>query len=237
MFDFALEYALLKEEYPDLQWKEIDNGYLFYGNITLDADFDNIPLYDEYSVEITVRNDFPESIPSISETGNNICEGFGHFCADKTLCLGAKCELLDFLENSPRLVSFVSHFLTSYLYTASYFKRYKCAPPYGERSHGLKGIKEAYLERYCITEETDLILCLEYIVGKTTFRGHSKCFCNSDKKFRDCHGAKILKDITSKNINEYQIDAYKLLIDYYKKLTSNKGGSTIEKNSSSEKQF
>ncbi len=224
MFDYASEYALLKEEYPYIEAKELDDAYIFCGKVILNADYDNIPLYDEYCVEIIVNKDFPESIPVIKELDNNVPKAFEHCNSDGTLCLGANCELLDYLEKDSHLVSFVKHFLTSFLYSASYYKRYQCAPPFGERSHGLKGIKEAYFERYGVTKETDLMTCLMYIVGKATFRGHSRCFCKSGKKLRDCHGAKILEDIKSKNIKKYQYDAYRLLIDYYQKNTPSTGG-------------
>ena len=107
----------------------------------------------------------------------------------------------------------------SYFYAASYFKRYGVAP-YGERSHGVKGIEEAYMERYRVTDRNVLMHLLLYLTGIQRYRGHLECPCGSGKKFRDCHGGKILKDIMSPLNKVYKSDAYYVLAAYIEEGTN-----------------
>ena len=104
----------------------------------------------------------------------------------------------------------------SYLYAASYFRLYGVLP-FGERSHGNEGIREAYCERYGTTDDKLLSYLLMLVIGEIPYRGHSPCPCGSGKHLRKCHGTKVIEDIRSKYHEDYKIDAYTLLIDYFKK--------------------
>ena len=120
-----------------------------------------------------------------------------------------------YLDCHDNIVDFIDDIIMSYLYTASYFKRYGTVP-FGERSHGIKGIEEAYMEKYRVKEKRTLILLLAYVCGIKKYRGHLPCPCESGRKFRNCHGDVILKDIQSNRHDVYRTDAY-LLINHYLK--------------------
>ena len=201
------------EAYPCLTAKEGDGIYIVSGVLVMNAEYNDIPLYDEYEIEIEVSDKFPSEVPSVRCSSGEIPESFEHFYDDGALCLGAACELHDFLIENPSLKSFIDEIVMSYFYTVSYYRRYGTVP-FGERSHGIKGIEEAYMERYGATDQEVLIKLLLYLVGIQRYRGHVLCPCGSGKKIRSCHGSKLLKDMMSPLKSVYQRDAYAILINY-----------------------
>ncbi|AFA48756.1 YecA family protein [Acetobacterium woodii] len=202
--------------YPDLSAKDTNNGYLISGRFILNSEFSEIPLYDEYFIEMNVSLKFPTVIPTVREVSGNIPEDFEHIYENKELCLGVSCDLYDFLACRPSIIDFLNGPVTSFFYTASYFKRYKTVP-YGERSHGIEGIIEAYLERYQLSDIMQLITLLAYVAGIYKYRGHILCPCNSGKKFRNCHGQIVLQDLTSSRNERFKKDAIDIIGYYFNK--------------------
>lgn len=200
--------------YPQLEKKEDEKGYIIYGKFVLNSEFEEIPLYDEYTIEVLVPFSFPIDIPHVRETEDSLDKDFEHWYSDGELCLGAICDLVDFINRNPRLIDFFSGPITSYFYSASYFKRYK-AVPYGERSHGILGTIEAYLERYGAKDIELLIKLLGYIAGFIPYRGHIACPCGSGKVLRKCHGELVLKDISSTRAGMYKADALMIICWYF----------------------
>lgn len=204
---------MVLNQHPEFSVSESKDSIILSGTLIMNAEYDNIPLYDEYEVEITVSNRFPEEVPQVRELGKNIPSAFGHFYDNGVLCLGAACELYDFLAERKSLISFIDEIIISYFYSASYFKRYGTVP-FGERSHGVKGIEESYMDRYSLSDRNVLMQILLYLTGYQRYRGHMECPCGSGKKFRDCHGGKLLKDIMSPLNKHYQADAFQILAAY-----------------------
>ena len=203
-------------EYPRFSVKEAEGSFTLSGTFILNAEYNNIPLYDEYKIEITVSERFPEEVPLVRELENNLPPDFEHFYDNGALCLGAACELYDFLAEKRSLRCFIDEIVMSYFYTVSYYKRYGVVP-FGERSHGVRGIEEAYMERYETQEKNTLIQLLLYLAGVRRYRGHIECPCGSGKKFRDCHGDKVLKDIRSPLSRVYKSDACYVLAAFVEK--------------------
>lgn len=199
------------ERYPSLSLVSDKGGYTLTGILTLDKSYNDIPVYEDYHIRIFVPEDFPLHIPAVFDTNNDVPSDFMHFLDDGSFCLGAHCDLRSFLEEKPSLTAFIDELLMSYLYSVSYYKLYGLMP-FGERSHGVKGMLEAYQERYATGENNQLLahlLCM--VVGAIPYRGHHLCPCGSGKKLRNCHGPKVLRDLQSKYIDDYQNDACYLL--------------------------
>lgn len=220
----------MQKAYPDLCAKETKNGYLISGQFILNSEFSEIPLYDEYFIEMNLSYNFPDVIPTVREIAGNVPEDFEHIYENEELCLGAACDLYDFLDHHPFVVDFLNGPVTSYFYTSSFFKRYKTVP-YGERSHGIEGIIEAYLERYQLTEINQLVMLLAYVAGIYKYRGHLPCPCNSGKKFRNCHGQIVIQDLTSSRNEGFKNDAIEIIEYYFNK----KGGRERSGNNHSAK--
>jgi len=207
-------------KYPTLSAKSTESGITLHGILILNAEYNDIPLYDEYEIEVEIPNEFPKSLPKVREVSNRIPKEFNHFLADGSLCLAAVCELADFVASNGTVIGYIEKYVMNYLYAASYFSRYK-EIPFGERSHGVDGIKEAYMERYNCDSEDVLISLLCVLVGFQRYRGHDICPCGNNKKLRECHGGRLLADIKSELAEYYQSDAYYLLGDYVNRRKKN----------------
>lgn len=207
------QIADVLKKYPDFEVKEEAASCTLSGKFIMNAEYNNIPLYDEYEIEIVVRDIFPDEVPEVRNLGNDIPTAFEHFYSNGALCLGAACELYDFLAEKKSLRSFIDEIVMSYFYAVSYYRRYGTVP-YGERSHGIKGIEEAYMDRYEVADQNVLIQLMMYLAGVYRYRGHIDCPCGSGMRFRDCHGQKILRDIMSPINRVYRADAYQVLVAY-----------------------
>ena len=204
------------DKYPSLSSTETESGIVLKGILIMNAEYNDIPLYDEYELEINIPYEYPQKLPRIREISDLIPKEFGHFLSDGSFCLAAQCELLDFVNEKKSIVAYIDKYVMNYLYTASYYSRYG-EVPCAERSHGLDGIIEAYMDRYECDNEEVLMLLLLILVKAERYRGHNLCPCGSGRKLRNCHGKKILQDIKSDLYEYYASDAYKILFYYLEK--------------------
>lgn len=207
------DIALIIQEHPGLIVEKESERYVLYGQLILNHEFNNIPLYDEYEIKLQVPIDFPKSIPGVWETSDKIPEDFGHWYSNGALCLGANCEIAEFIDANPTLAEYINGLLVSYLYTASYYKKYGTVP-YGERSHKIKGVIEAYCERYNVDDIKPLVFLMAYLSGINKYRGHNLCPCGSKKRLRHCHGEQLLRDLNSSRYAILQNDAISI-VTYY----------------------
>lgn len=211
----------LKEEldrvlckYTSLSLDENDECFSLKGEMTLNAEFNGIPLYDVYHVKLDVPKTFPKKIPLLTLLNNDeIPDGFEHLYPSNIACLGTFSDLFDFVSANDSLLAFIDEIIMSYLYSLSYYKRYGDFP-YGERSHGNEGVWEAYFERYHVNNRAILVKLLLYTGGIVKYRGHHLCPCGSGKKLRNCHGKLILEDLKSDNKACYKLEALELLDDF-----------------------
>ena len=140
---------------------------------------------------------------------------FGHFLDNGELCLGANCDLISCLIEEPTVSHYVCSLLESYFYSASYYIEYGVMPVFGERSHGVYGLIEAYKERYGVSDDNLLIDLLFYLIKRTPYRGHIQCPCHSGRKLRQCHGPKVLQDLNSEYYMWFYKDAIAILYHFY----------------------
>jgi len=184
-----------------LQIEDRDDCLLLCGKYILDGHVKEIPFYEDFKLRIRIPWTFPHAFPTVKETEGRIkvVEGFDHLMTDDgSLCLGAPCELADRLETNPTIQQYIDPLLQSYLYAFSYFEEYGVMPSYGGWSIGVYGLIESFKERYCSQDDETLFRLLPYLLKFKPYRGHMPCPCQSGKKFRDCHGGMILKDLSSK---------------------------------------
>lgn len=222
------------KKYPSLSISSDKGGYILSGEIIMDKSYNDIPLYENYHLKICIPEDFPVHIPAVFDTNDDVPPSFMHFMDDNSFCLGAHCDLRAFLEDQPLLAAFIDEIVMSYLYAVSFFKLYG-AMPFGQRSHGIKGMIEAYQERYSTGENYKLLghfLCI--VVGALPYRGHHLCPCGSGKFLRNCHGPKVLHDLRSKYIDDYQRDA-DFILEELVKMIKRKEQEQIGKDDTSKK--
>ena len=220
--EFEQQLASIQETQPGLTGCVSPEGFQITGIFVLNHSANNTPLYEEYSLKIIVPLSFPGEFPKVWETSNLIPNGFNHVNPDGSLCLAANCDIASLLDTTPTLQVFIEELVASYLYSATYYAKYRVCP-FGERKHGSKGIKEAYSERYRCNSDDILWTLLGYVAGITTYRGHIPCPCHSGKRLRECHGKFILDDIRSPRYPQYRNDATLILGDMLKRRKINNG--------------
>lgn len=174
-------------EYPGffLDHNDKDSTWFIKGSLDFCATYESIKIEESFQIEIIVYQNYPESLPVARETGGRIPSAF-HKYKDDSLCLGAPVDIkVKFYEN-PTLLGFVNNHLIPFLFSYSYWEKYGVMP-YGELSHGGKGLIEYYSNYFSVNSES-IILSFLAILASNKYRGHHDCPCGSGKIIRKCHG-------------------------------------------------
>ena len=181
----------LQGQYPNLELLRQPNGSLeVRGRISFVRQHDSRTVIASYEVRIEIPNNYPDSPPSAYETGGEIDKEFGHFMDDGSLCLGTPVEVRRRFSRDRTLLRFVEDQLISYLFNYRYLRQYG-ELPYGELSHGARGLLEYYNEFFGTktVKTLNLLSCLACSWGPR----RKKCPCGSRKKLKACHGPLLKK--------------------------------------------
>src|SRR5690348_6785307 len=142
-------------------------------------------VLDRYQIEIE-WSDSATAAPVLYETGGRIPR-----IRDRHISLDGKaCPLVpeEWLIKPPEARS-VIHYLDGpahdYFLWQSLVER-GIAPLWGQRSHDVAGLIEAYGDMVGLEDEKAIRKCLEYI-SKKKIKGHWPCFCGSGLHLRQCH--------------------------------------------------
>jgi hypothetical protein len=202
------------EKYLGLTYNQSKAGlHVVTGSLEFAATFNDFKIEDAFSVEITLTNNYPKSLPEIKETGGRIPKSF-HLYDDDTFCLGAPLAAkLQFAENKT-FVGYIDKLVIPYLYSFAYFEIHG-EMPYGELSHSGEGIIEYYKEFFKVSSKIHVLKFLQ-ILYESKLNGHHFCPCNSGQRLRNCHGPQLheIKDLQNKKsfAHEY-VQIIKHLID------------------------
>jgi len=180
----------LISEFKDLSLIHEESGtFSIQGSIEFISSYNGESIHDSYNITIFIPSDYPNSPPCAQEAGGRIHPSF-HTHKGGTLCLASNIETARIFDENRTLMHFVKALLIPYLHQHSYYEKYG-KMPFGELSHGAKGIVEYYGE-YFNTSNPIITLLLLKIIAEDNYRGHSICPCGSGKKIRICHGEKLL---------------------------------------------
>lgn len=177
------------------------------GVLSFSATFQDVTITDAFSILIKFPKDYPDSPPTVQETGGRIPADF-HQYPDRTLCLGAPVEVWRRFKAEPRLVTFVETLVIEYLYGYAYFEKYG-EMPFGELSHGAQGIREHYQE--LLSRRCSIVLALLKVMADGTYHGHQACPCGSGKILRKCHGPSMLELLKQQPKERFFSDASNVL--------------------------
>lgn len=198
-------YEELVKFYHDLNLSENKTDkWVIRGNLHFRATYNTITIEDNFNVLLVLPNDYPLSPPLAQETGGRIPLDVDDHVYPSTsdLCLGAPLNIkLKFLGN-PCLLYFVTDILIPFLYSFCYKQQYG-KMPYGERSHGAKGILEDYQELFGV-QDIKSTLGLLKILADNTYRGHHPCSCDSGAILRKCHGAQLQNLMSIQSSKQFQ---------------------------------
>lgn len=185
------QFDELARTYPGLSLSEdAPDRWVIRGRLSFSATFQKVTITDAFSILIMLPRDYPDSPPTVQETGGRIPADF-HQYGDRTLCLGAPVEVLRRFKADPRLVTFVETLVVEYLYGYAYFEK-NGEMPFGELSHGAQGIREYYQDLFN-NDNRQVVLALLKVMADGSYRGHHPCPCGSGKILRKCHGPSILE--------------------------------------------
>jgi hypothetical protein len=234
---------LLQEQFLELQsiYRRLSledrgepNGILIKGILDFSGRGNDQLINDSFEIQILVPELFPDLPPSTKEVGGRIPDTFHHY-EDGSLCLGTPLHIRMTFLQSPTLLSYIQDLVIPYFFSFCYWKKFG-RMPFGELSHGRKGIMEYYREVFASSSDMVVINILK-ILAEDNYRGHQYCPCGSGKIIRQCHG-EILKKIKDYQSRENFIDDYCRCLLYFKKnvkkippsLISSKVLHYIEKN-------
>ena len=180
--------------FPELRLNKSKNEILISGKIDINSVFNDEHIIDQYKVTIVIKDNYPDELPVIRECDKRIPLSYEHIYSDGQLCLATDEEVRLTMGTNFNLKRWIDLFVIPYLFGYSYFEKYGVMP-FGERSHGNKGIKEFYKDFFKVESEKKAIDFLKFICSfkNYTYKGHHICPCGSGKKVRDCHKEILLE--------------------------------------------
>ena len=186
----ARQFNELAAVYPGLALTKNDSGqWTIRGDLRFRATFQETTIEDMFEIELLLPPNYPAIPPAAAETGGRIPTDF-HKLTDGSFCLGTPLEVRMKFGKTQRLLPFVEDLVVPYLFSFRYWQDHG-KMPFGEFSHGGKGILESY-QALLSVESPSGVLALLKILGDGSYRGHQACPCGSGARLRHCHGARLL---------------------------------------------
>ncbi len=202
----------LQEHFPALN-VSIENDVVFVrGNLSLP---ENV---DEFSIEIELKDDYPNSVPIVREIGGRIPHGKRHTFTNGNCCLFVREEKWKHYPKGTKLIDFIENVVVPYFLAQSYFEITN-KWLWGERSHGIYGIIEFYKEELKTDDLNLIVKFIEYL-AKPTLKKYRICYCGSGKKLQKCH-YNVLKNYRIKISQDVANDSLKLLDLEIRRLNNN----------------
>lgn len=148
-----------------------------------------------FKVRVEFDDRFPELEPNVFETGGAVPAG-RHLNPNGTCCLGVWEQwLVQAPEKSPS--AFFSGPLRDYFLSQAHYQAHQ-EWPFGELSHGLDGIVEAYASVLGIAPHFPSVVDYLRVFSRPGWpRGHWECPCGSGRRIRTCHKTELtaLRDL------------------------------------------
>lgn len=160
------------------------------GIISINKKYNDEQVQKEYEILIDLSKSY---VPYVYDCNKVIKKLYPHMYEDRRLCLATDMEQYIYLNENKSICGWIKKYVEPYFFSYEYYRRYGTYP-FGEYSHGFKGILEFYVEYYNLNDinEKRIKAVLNYIFLKR-YRGHDLCPCGSLKKIRNCHKELILK--------------------------------------------
>ena len=144
---------------------------------------------DEYRIELSIPDSFPEAIPSVRETSGRIPSTF-HQLDNGTLCLGSPTRLRLALTETSSIVAFIERCVIPYLYGHSYFEKYGVMP-FGELKHGEAGLRQDLANLFGTSREENVHEFVRLATIKKRLANKQACPCGSQRRLGRCHHLQV----------------------------------------------
>jgi len=213
------QYDDLIASYPGLELTQLKpDVWCVRGKITLSAIYNTEKIEDEYVIELIIPPEYPSKPPLVKEVGGRIPKDF-HTNPNEALCLGAPLEIKRKFAQTATLLGFLHECVIPFLYSFSYKKKHGVMP-FGELSHGGKGILEYYYELLDIDDAFIVLRFLKLLIDDS-YRGHHDCPCESGLRLRYCHSERLLDIKKYQNADGFMHD-YIQIAEYIIRTTKTK---------------
>lgn len=159
------ELPVLLKEFPKL--KIIKNTTLsitITGIIEISKTYNDIPIYEEYHIQMEIPRSYPQKLIEVREIGGKIGK-YEHKFTNNSLCVGTFADIFVSLQPEFSIFRYVNEFVISYLFTYSYFTRFGVYP-FGDRSHYFDGILEFYQEHFGVNSKEEAKFILSSLFDK-----------------------------------------------------------------------
>lgn len=197
--------AEVQTVYPNLHFYPENDRVVVRGSVPI---IDGGEELDRYSVEIVLKADYPESIPLVWETGGEIPRHIDyHINSGGEACLFIHDERWRIYPPGTSFLEFLNGPVRNFFLGQSIFRRTR-EWPFGQRRHGVAGIRDYYGELLGTDDVTVLVGYLECL-SRPVLKGHLPCPCMSNNRIRDCHHD-LINDLRAKipwEIAERSLDA------------------------------
>lgn len=147
--------------------------------------------FDTFDVRVSVSPSFPFDEPSVFETGGRIPRVVDRHVFEESgaCCLGVWEEWLILApEHSP--AAFLTGPLHDFFLSQCWYE-VKGEWPFGDRSHGMLGILEAYCDILGIDQDLGKASAYLRLLSRRSIKGHITCPCGSGHRIRNCHREKL----------------------------------------------
>jgi hypothetical protein len=184
-------------DYPGMVFRPTaDSALVLTGLLSFTAKSGKLPdITDEYRLQIRVQNNFPKSLPDVTELGNKIrrTDDF-HINSDGTLCLGSRLRLLMILSKNPTLVGYTENCIVPYLYAISYKLKFGKKLPFGELPHGPTGELEDYVKLFGLKNIEQAKNTISLLRMSKRQANKKPCPCNCGSRVGKCGFNKKLEE-------------------------------------------
>lgn len=149
--------------------------------------------FDSYRIQAALTAGFPAQEPVVFETGGRIPRIADRhvFPKDGNCCLGIWEEWL-LTAPDHRFETFLTGPMHDYFVSQTYYEVNNIWP-YGERSHGPRGVLESYSDILGIRPDPKIVTDYLHLLSRVEIKGHAVCPCGSGKRLRQCHSEDLWK--------------------------------------------
>ncbi|NKC13122.1 MAG: hypothetical protein GKR94_13265 [Gammaproteobacteria bacterium] len=170
---------------------ERESETVLSGALPFEASTDGLEtITDSFDIEVTIPNDFSDTLPRVRETGGRIGTDYDHRNPGGTLCLAVPVEQRRVFFDEPTLLGFVNRLVIPYLYGFCFFTKHG-HHPFDEAAHGFEGISRHYVDTLHLQGDLAALRVICFLF-EHSYRGHHDCPCGSGRKVRACHGSALL---------------------------------------------
>lgn len=165
------------------------NGCVVNGILHFDMEYNAIPIQDAYSMEIFLPNDYPKSLPIVTELSEKIPRHEDYHCSENgILCLAVPTEMRILTQKDTSLPFFINRFIIPFLYANSYRMKYG-KYPWSTLPHRWDGVLEYFMDFFNLKDKQQTLKFLKnlYKNNRKNLKKHKYCPCGSGRKFYECH--------------------------------------------------